>query len=188
MNIRPNKTTLSPAPTGSPRAQAIQSQIDQSLPASSHDVHVPLISSIAHDDSGRQRIWLTTRDRETAWREAQRLAKQASREIQRVDLSGVVSKYLRETEKNLLKIFDTAKESGAILFFDEADALFGKRTSLNDAHDRYAGLERPYLLQLIENYPGSVILASSDPSTIDRRLLEKYSFVERTVPVPPKIS
>jgi SpoVK/Ycf46/Vps4 family AAA+-type ATPase len=191
MNTRPNADPLSKVSIDSSRSQVIShAETDHPLPASSHDVHVPLIASIEPTRPDRQRIWLSARDRQTAWLDAQRTAKELGRDVQRVDLAAVVSKYLRETEKNLLKIFDTAKESGAVLFFDEAEALFGKRTSVSDAHDRYADLERPYLLQLIENYPGTVILASVESDQVDRLLLQKYAFVEKAAlsAQPPKKS
>lgn len=72
----------------------------------------------------------------------------------RIDLSRVVSKYIGETEKNLSRLFDKAEDKSWVLFFDEADALFGKRTDIRDAHDKYANQEVAYLLQRIENYRG----------------------------------
>ena len=82
-------------------------------------------------------------------------------DLYRIDLSGVVSKYIGETEKNLKKIFEEADTSNAILFFDEADAIFGKRSEVKDSHDRYANIETSYLLQRMEEYDGIVILASN---------------------------
>lgn len=81
-------------------------------------------------------------------------------DIYKIDLSNVVSKYIGETEKNLEKIFNEAQSSNAILFFDEADSLFGKRSEVKDAHDRYANIEIAYLLQKMEEHVGTVILAS----------------------------
>ena len=75
-------------------------------------------------------------------------------DLYRIDLAGVVSKYIGETEKNLRRLFDAAEDGGAILFFDEADALFGKRTEVKDSHDRYANIEINYLLQRMESYRG----------------------------------
>lgn len=89
------------------------------------------------------------------------LGKQTRRDVYRVDLSMVVSKYIGETEKNLARLFDKAEDKNWILFFDEADALFGKRTNVSDAHDRFSNREITYLLQRIENYPGLVILATN---------------------------
>ena len=92
---------------------------------------------------------------------AKLLGNQLSQEVYRVDLSRLVSKYIGETEKNLDKIFNTAEQKNWILFFDEADALFGKRTNVKDSHDKYANQEVSYLLQRIEEYPGLVILNSN---------------------------
>jgi AAA+ superfamily predicted ATPase len=89
------------------------------------------------------------------------LSKELQLKIYRVDLSAVVSKYIGETEKNLRKIFDRAERSDVILFFDEADALLGKRTEVKDAHDRYANQEVSYLLQRLESFPGIVVLAAN---------------------------
>jgi len=87
--------------------------------------------------------------------------------IYRIDLSLVVSKYIGETEKNLNKLFAKAENKDWILFFDEADALFGKRTEVSDAHDKYANLEVGWILQKIEDYDGLVILASNLKNNID---------------------
>ena len=89
------------------------------------------------------------------------LGKHTGKDVFRIDLSRVVSKYIGETEKNLSRLFDKAENKNWILFFDEADALFGKRTDIRDAHDKYANQEVAYLLQRIESYNGLVILASN---------------------------
>ena len=88
-------------------------------------------------------------------------------ELYRVDLAGVTSKYIGETEKHLRAVFDAAERSGAVLFFDEADALFGERTDVKDAHDRYANLEVSYLLEQLESFRGVVMLATNAKSNID---------------------
>ncbi|ATC65151.1 hypothetical protein CMV30_14980 [Nibricoccus aquaticus] len=124
------------------------------------------------------RILVAAKSREDALAQARQIAVKFSRELQRIDLQKVESKYLRETEKNLLALFDTAKESGAVLFFDEADALFGKRSEVKDAHDRYANLETSYFLEQIENCPGTVIIATTQPAQLDPELLRKYAFAE----------
>ena len=98
---------------------------------------------------------------------AEVLANELRVSLYRIDLSAVVNKYIGETEKNLRRLFDAAEDGGAILFFDEADALFGKRSEVNDAHDRYANIEVAYLLQKIEEYEGVVILASNLSKNID---------------------
>jgi len=95
------------------------------------------------------------------------VARELGLEMYRIDLSSVVSKYIGETEKNLSTIFDEARSSNAILFFDEADALFGKRSEVKDAHDRYANVETAYLLQRVESYEGCVILATNFSRNID---------------------
>jgi SpoVK/Ycf46/Vps4 family AAA+-type ATPase len=104
---------------------------------------------------------------------AQVLAAELGLEIFRVDLATIVSKYIGETEKNLDRIFGAAEGSNAILFFDEADALFGKRSEVGDSHDRYANIEVAYLLQKMEGYPGAVILATNFRRNIDDALLIK---------------
>ncbi len=96
------------------------------------------------------------------------------REVYRIDLSQVVSKYIGETEKNLEKIFIKAEHKNWILFFDEADALFGKRTSVQNSHDRYANQEVSYLLQRIEDYPGLLILASNFKNNIDSAFTRRF--------------
>jgi hypothetical protein len=108
---------------------------------------------------------------------AEILARHLDLDLYRIDLAGVVSKYIGETEKNLKKVFDTAEESGAILFFDEADALFGKRTEVKDSHDRYANIEVNYLLQRMEDYRGLAILATNRKSALDRAFLRRLRFL-----------
>ncbi|MCF6260635.1 MAG: ATP-binding protein [Gammaproteobacteria bacterium] len=98
-------------------------------------------------------------------------------DLYRIDLSSVVSKYIGETEKNLRKLFDAAEDSGAILFFDEADALFGKRSEVKDSHDRYANIEINYLLQRMESYQGLAILASNMKSSLDKAFVRRLRFI-----------
>lgn len=95
----------------------------------------------------------------------------------RIDLASVVSKYVGETEKNLRQIFDEAERLNAVLFFDEADALFGKRTQVRDAHDRYANIEVNYLLQRMESYEGLAILATNRKGDIDSAFLRRLRFI-----------
>lgn len=97
--------------------------------------------------------------------------------LYRIDLSAVVSKYIGETEKNLRRVFDAAEDGGAILFFDEADALFGKRSEVKDSHDRYANIEINYLLQRIESYRGLAILATNMKSALDTAFMRRLRFV-----------
>ena len=89
----------------------------------------------------------------------------------------IISKYIGETEKNLSKLFDKAQDKDWILFFDEADALFGKRTGVRDAHDKYANQEVSYLLQRVEVYPGLVILASNFKTNIDDAFMRRFQAV-----------
>jgi SpoVK/Ycf46/Vps4 family AAA+-type ATPase len=108
---------------------------------------------------------------------AQVLAAELGLELFRVDLATVVSKYIGETEKNLDRIFNAAEGSNAILFFDEADALFGKRSEVSDSHDRYANIEVAYLLQKMEGYAGAVILATNFRRNIDDAFVRRLDFV-----------
>jgi len=105
------------------------------------------------------------------------IAHELELDLYRIELSRIVSKYIGETEKNLAQIFDAAEGAGVILFFDEADALFGKRTEVKDAHDRYANIEVSYLLQRIEEYNGLVILASNFRRNIDEAFLRRMHFI-----------
>ena len=107
-------------------------------------------------------------------------------DLYKIDLSGIVSKYIGETEKNLDRIFHAAESSNAIVFFDEADALFGKRSEVNDAHDRYANIEVAYLLQKIEEYEGVVILASNLSKNIDLAFARRMHYVVE-FPLPDEI-
>ncbi len=103
------------------------------------------------------------------------LGKYTERDVFRIDLSMVVSKYIGETEKNLSKLFDKAGNKDWILFFDEADSIFGKRTNVRDAHDKYANQEVSYLLQRIESHAGLVILASNLKSNIDSSFTRRFN-------------
>lgn len=105
------------------------------------------------------------------------LGKYTERDVYRIDLSMVVSKYIGETEKNLSLLFDKAANKDWILFFDEADAIFGKRTNVRDAHDKYANQEVSYLLQRIEAHPGLVILASNFKSNIDTAFTRRFQTI-----------
>jgi hypothetical protein len=108
---------------------------------------------------------------------AEVLANELDLDLYRIDLAGVVSKYIGETEKNLRRVFDAAEDSGAILFFDEADALFGKRSEVKDSHDRYANIEVSYLLQRMEAYSGLAVLATNLKSAVDAAFLRRIRFV-----------
>jgi hypothetical protein len=108
---------------------------------------------------------------------AEVIANQLRLNLYRIDLSAVVSKYIGETEKNLRRLFDAAEDGGAILFFDEADALFGKRSEVKDSHDRYANIEINYLLQRMEAYGGLAILATNMKSALDPAFMRRLRFV-----------
>jgi SpoVK/Ycf46/Vps4 family AAA+-type ATPase len=97
-------------------------------------------------------------------------------DLYKIDLSGIVSKYIGETEKNLDRIFTAAENANAILFFDEADALFGKRSEVHDSHDRYANIEISYLLQKMEQYEGIAILATNLRQNLDDAFVRRLAF------------
>jgi hypothetical protein len=126
------------------------------------------ISALFHGDSGTGKTMV-----------AEALANELGLSLIKVDLSVVVNKYIGETEKNLAKIFDLAESDGGILFFDEADALFGQRSSAKDAKDRHANIEVSYLLQRLENYPGLVILATNNRNHLDDAFSRRFSFITR---------
>jgi SpoVK/Ycf46/Vps4 family AAA+-type ATPase len=107
---------------------------------------------------------------------AEIIARELGLDLYKIDLSSVVSKYIGETEKNLERIFDEAESSNAILFFDEADALFGKRSEVKDAHDRYANIEISYLLQRMEAYDGVTILATNLRANLDEAFTRRLQF------------
>ena len=108
---------------------------------------------------------------------AEVIASELGLDLYRIDLSAVVSKYIGETEKNLCRLFDAAEASGAVLLFDEADALFGKRSDVKDSHDRYANLEVAYLLQRMEAYRGLAILTTNLRTNVDRAFMRRLRFV-----------
>ena len=110
---------------------------------------------------------------------AEVLANELQLDLYRIDLSQVVSKYIGETEKNLGRVFDAAEAGGAILLFDEADALFGKRTEIKDSHDRYANIEISYLLQRMEDYRGLAILTTNLKDALDTAFLRRIRFIVR---------
>ena len=108
---------------------------------------------------------------------AEVLARELQLDLYRIDLSAVVSKYIGETEKNLRRVFDAAEDSGAVLLFDEADALFGKRSEVKDSHDRYANIEVSYLLQRMEAYRGLAVLTTNMKGTLDSAFQRRLRFV-----------
>jgi SpoVK/Ycf46/Vps4 family AAA+-type ATPase len=108
---------------------------------------------------------------------AQVIASALKLDLFRIDLSTMVSKYIGETSKNIEQILSRAKQMDVVLFFDEADSLFGKRTEVKDAHDRYANTDTNYLLQAIEEYPGIIILASNKKSNIDSAFTRRFRYI-----------
>jgi SpoVK/Ycf46/Vps4 family AAA+-type ATPase len=131
------------------------------------------------DNPAPSHFLFTGADKKVSDSSSRWLAARFQRDLYRVDLSILVNKYIGETEKNLENVFLNAENKNWILFFDEADALFGKRTNVKDAHDKYANQEVSYLLQRIEKFEGLVILACNSPECKEKCL--KYKFVE--VPV-----
>lgn len=108
---------------------------------------------------------------------AEVIAQELQLDLYKIDLSQMVSKYIGETEKNLHQLFNAATDSNAILFFDEADALFGKRSEVKDAHDRYANIETSYLLQKMEEYEGIAILTTNFRSNLDEAFMRRLRFI-----------
>lgn len=107
------------------------------------------------------------------------IAQQMEQRLYQIDLSSVISKYIGETEKNLANLFIKAEKKNYILFFDEADALFGKRSSIKDAHDRYANQETNYLLSYLERYSGIVILSTNMVYTLPEENTQKFQFIKK---------
>ncbi len=129
------------------------------MKAKSHKAKVPTFPTInVSPGATKLRALFTGPDADAKLAAAQQLATQLDRTLYRVDLFAVVSKYIGETEKNLERLFAKAETKDWVLFFDEADALFGKRTSVKDSHDRYANQEVNYLLQRIEAYAGVALI------------------------------
>jgi SpoVK/Ycf46/Vps4 family AAA+-type ATPase len=117
---------------------------------------------------------------------AEIVAHELQLDLYKIDLSTIVSKYIGETEKNLNRIFKEGQASNAILFFDEADAIFGKRSEVKDAHDRYANIEIAYLLQKMEEYDGMVVLATNFRKNIDDAFSRRMHFT-LDFPVPDEL-
>ena len=112
-----------------------------------------------------------------AKKSATALARGLGKDLMRIDLSAVVSKYIGETEKNLARVFARAEAANAVLFFDEADSLFGKRTNVSDAHDRFANIDTNYLLQRLEKFSGPVILALRARDAITAPFVRRFALV-----------
>jgi SpoVK/Ycf46/Vps4 family AAA+-type ATPase len=138
------------------------------------------IAARVRAEDSRVRAMFAGADRGARLFAARALALELRLPLYRIDLAEVVSKYIGETEKNLSVLFEAAERSGAILFFDEADALFGKRSVVQDAHDKYANLEVSYLLQRLEEFPGVGIVAVSRRADVVAALLKAFAFIVAT--------
>jgi hypothetical protein len=128
------------------------------------------------------RALVTSKNRTAALIIAQTLASDLGKDLYHVDLSSIVSKYIGETEKNIGRVFDAAEAAGPVLFFDEAEALFGKRTKVKDSHDRYANSEINYLFQRTEDFGGLSVLSTDERGQFDKALLRRFRFVIRMPP------
>ena len=117
---------------------------------------------------------------------AESLAKDLGTSVQRMNLGKISQQYIGETEKNLARFFDVARTKRAVLLFDEADALFGKRTHIQDSHNRYANQEISHLLTQIESYPGLVILSTNKKENIDPRILKRLKYIVTFPPPKPR--
>ena len=131
------------------------------------------------------RLLFVGADRAALWRAARAHAAKLKVGVKRVALSAVVSRHFGETEKNLSALFAVAVQSGTILYFDEGDALFGKRTEVKDSHDRYATQEVSYLLQRLEDYQGMVILATNGKTDLPPELQRRFRRVVK-IPAPKR--
>lgn len=127
-------------------------------------------------------VLFTGRNRVAALVAAQTLARDLGKNLYRIDVSHVVSKYIGETEKNVSRVFDAAEKGGSVLFFDEADALLRKRSEVKDSHDRYADIEIKYLLEGIEGFGSPAILSTNNLRGLDDACLRRFRFVIRVLP------
>ena len=148
---------------------------DIPLPAQALEMLRELAEAV-RSRSGSHAAWFFGEGREGKGLAAEALADDLRLDLHRIHLSQVVSKYVGETEKNLRRVFDEAEVGGTVLVFDEADALFGKRTEVKDAHDRYANLEANYAMERIESFRGVAILANDRKEAIDPAFLRRLRF------------
>jgi SpoVK/Ycf46/Vps4 family AAA+-type ATPase len=146
--------------------------------ASSHGAVAELRNISTDYRAGKRAIYLFTgangTDKTIA---AEVVANELGKDLLRIDLSAVVNKYIGETEKNLERMFAAAEQDSAVLLFDEADALFCKRSEVKDSHDRYANSETSYLLQRMETYSGIAILATNTKTDVDAPFLRRFRYV-----------
>jgi SpoVK/Ycf46/Vps4 family AAA+-type ATPase len=182
-------------PTIAQRAALTTTSTATVLRARSRTLSSTSVARASRDSKGRAtrskrkpgtRILLTANTRAQRRGLAEGVSTELNRQLLRIDLGQLANKYIGETEKNLRSLFDSAESTGAILFFDEADALFGRRTKVKDAHDRYTNLEVSYLLQRIEDSPSVVILATNKASNIDPAFLRRLRFAIKLTPPTSK--
>jgi len=163
------------------RSPAMSQPVRRKRPAAKAVAKRPSRKSATRPKARGQRVVLVGGSRAARRRSAHGLADDLGGSFLAIDLSRVVSPYVGETEKNLARIFELAEATNAVLLFDEADALFGKRTSVKDSHDRYANLEVSYLLQRIESHAGPVLLASNKRGNLDDPFLRRLRFRAQSV-------
>jgi hypothetical protein len=144
-------------------------EIASAVRAQSGDANVACLRDV--------RVLFTGKNRMETLVAAQTLATDLGMNLYRIDLGQIVSKYIGETEKNLRRVFDAANAEGTIRFFDEADALFNRRSDVHDSHDRYANIEINYLLQRIEEFDGVVILSVKRKEKLDKAFLRRFQFI-----------
>ena len=157
--------------------QALQSIVTRvrGESAAANDVNARAPSGV----SSNTVVLITTTQRETAWSAAQMLATELKRDVHRLDLGILTSSFIGETEKNLTRAFARAESAGAILFFDEADALFGTRTNVKDAHDRYANLDPEDVFRRLAHFHGVAIVATTPKLGTSEPLLRRFHSVVR---------
>jgi len=189
MKIKSKSNKSGPLTALSALAEQLQSTINLTqlaLPETTHQRLLELASHIKHKETKSESIGHSANPGVIVLfagasgagktMAATALAKHLELALYRIDLNSIVGKYIGETEKNLRQLFDAAEEGGAILFFDEADALFGKRSEVKDSHGRYANIEIGYLLQRIESFQGLIILSSKMKSNIDPAFLRRLHY------------
>jgi SpoVK/Ycf46/Vps4 family AAA+-type ATPase len=143
--------------------------------------------SVRPPNHSSRRIWVVSKYAKQRLSTAEALASQLELTVNRIDLSKIPSTYIGETEKNLDRVFEAAEQKDSLLFIDEADALFGRRTSVADAHDRFANKEVGYFLQRLERFPGPAIIATRRKYVIEPALLRRFRFSVVTSLALPKV-
>ena len=152
---------------------------DQSLAKADQQLALKLAEKLKGEavSGAINRTLLSSSNVKTTTRLAQALASEFKAPLYKIDLNQLAARYIGETEKNLSTLFSDAEKQGAILFFDEADALFGKRSDVNDAHDRYANMEVSHLLQQIASYSGLTIIVSNNKNAVDPDVIRRLGKV-----------